>query len=138
MGETERRKQKHTNSQRKLDANEEQFHVETRLQDRMPPELPPQQRILPADENRTDDIARQEQPQEPIMQIRIVISVVHAQQDDAQRSSDSSQDGDDIQALLEPGGVGGEAAVVPEPALGDHGGVEEDDGDGGHGYEEGV
>lgn len=127
-----------TNRQRHLRQYERQLNPERSPQN---PNLLvpcPEPLILGADEHGRDDIAGDEQRQERVVLAVVPPRVEDGQQDQASAARDRRDAGEDRERLLRPRRVGREAAPVPQPALGQEGEVQEHDGGGGHGDEEGL
>lgn len=97
----------------------------------------PQPLIFGAYEDSGNNVSGNEEVEEPIVQVRVLVGVVDAEQDYAEGARDARQDGADGQALLPPRRIGGETPVVSEPALRDQTRVEAYYRHGGHGDEEG-
>lgn len=91
--------------------------------------------ILPADKDGADDVAGNEQQQKNVVQLGVSRRVEDAQQNQAGGADDGEDDGDSRQDFFRDGGVGDQPALVPEPAVGAEGEVQEDGGDGAAGYE---
>ena len=70
------------------------------------------------------------------MQLRVTQGVEDGEQDQARRAEQREHDGQAGQHLLTGGGVGHEAAAVPQPAIGAEGHVQQDGGDDAAGDEE--
>lgn len=96
----------------------------------------PQALVLGADTYRRDDVAGDEEEEHAVVQTLVVVGVFDGEGDEACGAGEGADAGCDGQSLLEGGCVGGELAVVSEPALGEEGGVKGDDHDGGAGDEE--
>lgn len=96
----------------------------------------PQPLILGADEHRAEDVARDEEHQESVVEMFVMQGVEDAQEDEADGAGDGGEGGEDAEHLLRSRCVVCEFAEVPEPSLEEEARCEGDDGGGAHGYEE--
>lgn len=94
--------------------------------------------VLPANKNGREQVAAHEEEQEEQVQVLVAVRVKDAQANKADGADDGEEDCEAIQNLLANGGVGYEAALVAEPAVGEEGEVEEDGGEDAAGDEEGL
>lgn len=94
--------------------------------------------VLPADEDGGQEVPGNEEQEKDVVRLVVVVRVEDGEEDEAGGADDGEDDADDGEDFFLDGGVGHEAAVVPQPALGGKGQVEEDGGDGGAGDEEGL
>jgi hypothetical protein len=80
--------------------------------------------ILPTNKNSTQQVPSHEQQQEDVMQRLVRGRVVDAQQDQPGGAGEGEDEGEGDEDPLAARGVGHEAAAVPQPAVGQQGGVE--------------
>lgn len=92
--------------------------------------------ILPADKDGREPVATDKQKQKDVVQLLVAPGVEDGQQDEAGGADEGEQDAQPDEGALAGRLVAHEAAAVAQPALGEEGQVEEDDGDGGAGDEE--
>lgn len=92
--------------------------------------------ILPADKDGREPVATNKQKQKDVVQLLVAPGVEDGQQDEAGGADEGEQDAQPDEGALAGRLVAHEAAAVAQPALGEEGQVEEDDGDGGAGDEE--
>lgn len=89
----------------------------------------PETLVLPADEHGRQQVPADEQHEEQIMQRRVVHGVVHAQADEPDGADGREEDAQGDEHLLGERLVRHEAAPMPQPALGEEGGVEGEGGE---------
>lgn len=94
--------------------------------------------ILPARANRRQHIPSEEKQQKQQMEVMVALGVKNRQANQADRAKDAKNHRKDGQRLLAARVVGDEAAVVAQPARGQHRGVEENADDAGPRDEEGL
>lgn len=94
--------------------------------------------VLPADKDCGKDVADDEEEEEDVVQLGVAEGVEDGQQDQAGGADEGEEDGEPAEDLLGGGGVGDEAAAVPQPAVGGEGRVEQDGGNDAAGDEEGL
>jgi hypothetical protein len=94
--------------------------------------------VLPANEDRGDDVATDEDAQEDVVQFVVVLAVEDGEEDEACGAGDGGDGGAPAVHFLPDGGVGCEFAGVAQVALKDEGEGEGYDGHGGHGDEHGF
>ena len=102
----------------------------------MLPIMNPQALVLGADEDGANDISRDEEQEEAVVQIGMAQGVEDGQQDQTGRAGDGEQDRQRTQDLLDPAEVLGQPAGMPQPALGGEAQVQEDGGHAAAGDEE--
>ena len=88
----------------------------------------PQPLVFPADKHGRQHVSRNEEQQEIIVQAVVPRRVKHTQQDQARGAGDGTRDGQAGQDLLGRRGVGRQAALVAQVAVGAERKVEEDGG----------
>lgn len=114
-----------------LDDDEGQLDPEADAEDAVGAVVDAEALVLGAQEHGGQDVAGDEQQQEPVVQVGVVVRVEDRQEDQARRPGDGADDGEDGEDLLGRRRVGREAPGVSEPPLGHEPQVEEDGGDDG-------
>lgn len=94
--------------------------------------------VLPANEDGREQVAAHEEEQKEQVEVLVAVGVKDAETDEADGADDGEEDCEAVENLLADGGVGHEAALVAEPAVGKEGEVEEDGGEDAAGDEEGL
>ena len=99
--------------ERDFDQDKGQFRPEGDAQDAVVAIVDPQALILGAEEDCTDDVASNEEKQEAVVQVRMVVRVKDAQQDQAGSACDAGSDAATGEDFLRGVGVARETACVP-------------------------
>ena len=92
--------------------------------------------IFPAGENCREEVPNNEKQQKDVMQLVMALGIKNTQQNQTSSTQQGKQNRQNGQRLFAARGIGDQAALVAQPALGDKGQVEGDGDDAGAGDEE--